>query len=102
MAKQIVVSFTPRIGHSVDSDALLLERVSKRVFDAVGSHPATGTFVSPCGGARATVDDGDASQAAADAVAQGIKDVIGAGRTYAASEISALGVITELVAPVPV
>lgn len=102
MAKQIVVAFKPAIGHTVDSDAFLLERISKRVFDAVGSHPATGTFGSPCAGAKAVVDDGDVSQDAANAIAQGIKDVIGTGRTYAASAISSLGVITELTAPVPV
>jgi hypothetical protein len=102
MAKQIIVTMNTRIGRSSDSDSILLERISKRVFDAVGSHAATGTFSSPCGGAKAIVDDGDVSQDAANAVAQGIKDVVGAGRTYKASEISALGVITELVAPVPV
>lgn len=101
MAKQIVVSFTPRIGHSSGSDSLLLERLSKRVFDAVGSHPATGTFGSPCSGVKAVVDDGDVSQDAANALAAGVKDIIGAGRTYKASAISSVGVITELTPPTP-
>jgi hypothetical protein len=102
MAKQIVVAFTPTIGQAAGTDALLLERISKKVFDAVGSHPATGTFGSPCGGAKAIVDDGDVSQDAANAIAQGVKDVIGAGRTYSAQQIDSAGVITGLTAPVPV
>lgn len=32
--KQIVVAFTPLIGQGAGTDSLLLERISKKVFDA--------------------------------------------------------------------
>jgi hypothetical protein len=101
--KQIVVAFTPLIGQGAGTDSLLLERISKKVFDAVGSQAACGTFgASGCGGAKAVVDDADVSQDAANAIAQGVKDVIGAGRTYSAQQIDSAGVVTGLTAPVPV
>ena len=100
MAKQIFVSFPP-IGQQFGSDARILERAAKKVFDAVGAHPVTGLWRSPLGGAKATVDDGDSSQDTANALAQGVKDSGGPSTGYKAQEIDSAGVVTDLVAPAP-
>lgn len=101
MAKQIFVSFPP-IGQQFGTDARVLERTAKKVFDAVGSKPVTGLWRSPLGGMKATVADGDSSQNTADALAQGVKDSGGPSTGYRAQEVNSAGVVTDLVAPAPV
>jgi hypothetical protein len=102
MSKQIFVAFTPRIGQAAGTDALLLERVHKALFDTAGPNsPAAGLFGSPLGGVKAVIDDGDVSQDAANAIAQGVFNAVGVGRTYKATEVDSVGGITELTAPIP-
>lgn len=97
--KQICVSF-PRIGVA-DSEAPLTQAVGEALEDALSAiRPITMVKGSAVIGMKAFVDDADVSQDAADAIALGIYNAGGPSTGFHASEISALGVITELTDPV--
>lgn len=98
MAKQIVVAFRSGMPNG---DAGFLAKTSKRVFDAVGSHPIAVLAGSPVRGCKATIDDGDVSVDCANAIAQGVKDSGGPLSGYTGVEIDSLGVQTTLVVTQP-
>lgn len=98
--KQICVSF-PRIGTS-GVEAPLSEALGEALYAALQNvRPITMVVGSPVVAVKAFCDDADISQDAADALAQGVCNVTLNESGYHASEISALGVITELTAPTP-
>ena len=80
---------------------LFLAEMGTQLDGAVGSDRSVGMFTgSAIRAAQAIVENADASQDAADALAQAAFDV-GVTGVFAASEIDAAGAITELTAPTP-
>ena len=84
-----------------NSDSAYLERISKRMFDAVGSRGIHFVTKSPCRGVAADIDDVNSSQDAANAIAQGIKDSGGPSSGFSAVEVDSVGGHTILTPPVP-
>jgi hypothetical protein len=100
MAKRITVTVA-RLGIA-NSDTSYLERLSKRVFDAVGSHPVRFLTNSPARGVQATIDDGDNSVLCGNALAQGLKDAGGPSSGFKATEINNAGVLASIADPIVV
>jgi hypothetical protein len=102
MAKQIFVSFPGPIGASCrDSEANYLADMAAQLEAAVAERPVgmiAGSAWSKC---HAIIEDGDTSQDAADAIAQGIFDAGITTGPWLASEIDSAGSITELTNPTP-
>lgn len=103
MSKQILVSFPGPIGaNGRDSEANYLADMADELESAIGAGRAVGMIAGSAWiKAHAIIDNGDTSQDAADAIAQGIFDGGITTGPWAASEIDATGAITELTAPTP-
>ena len=101
MSKQIIVSFNRVGANGGNSAALYLADMAAEVDDNIGAGRSVGMLSrSPWSACHAIVEDGDTSQTAAAALAQGVfnQGIVG---PFAASEIDAAGDITELTAPTP-
>jgi hypothetical protein len=102
MAKQIIVSFPGPIGASCrDSEANYLADMADEMSAAVAERAVGMLAGSAWVKAHAIIADGDTSQDAADAIAQGIFDGGITTGPWKASEIDSAGNITELTDPTP-
>lgn len=103
MAKQIMVKVGKRVGASCrDSEAPYLADMADELEAAVGAGRAVGMLTgSAFIGGQAIIENGDTSQDAADAIAQGLFDGGATTGPFTASEIDATGAISELTNPTP-
>lgn len=103
MAKQIFVKMASSVGASCrDTEAPYLADMADELESAVGAGRSVGMLSGSAWiGAKATIDNGDTSQDAADAIAQGLFDGGATAAPFVASEIDAAGAISELNAPTP-
>lgn len=102
MAKQVFVSYSP-IGQGAGSDAGILAKTAKKVFDVLATPRAiTGLARSPLDGLKVTIGDAEVSLDFANAAAQGIKDSGGPLSGYRASDLTSAGVVTDLAITQPV
>lgn len=103
MAKQIFVKAGARAGASCrDSEAPYLADLADELESALAAgRSITMLAGSAWIGAKATIENGDDSQDAADAIAQGLFDGGMTTSPFVASEIDAAGSISELTNPTP-
>ena len=103
MSKEILVKMGKRVGASCrDSEAPYLADMADELESAIGAGRSVGMLTgSAFIGGKATVDNGDTAQDAADAIAQGLFDGGATTGPYTASVIDAAGAITELNNPTP-
>lgn len=103
MAKQIFVKVGKRVGASCrDSEAPYLADMADELETAVAAGRSVGMLSGSAWiGGKAVIEDGDTSQDAADAIAQGLFDGGATTGPFVASEIDSTGAISELTNPTP-